>query len=57
MTLDGSFCHHHLPGKKVWDWVHFFIWILFGNIWISIRNIFEMCMDVHVFYAEFIRIM
>ena len=49
MTLDGSFYCHHLPGKKVRDLVHFFIWILFGNIRVSIRNILEMCTDVHVF--------
>ena len=49
MTLDGNFCHHHLPGKKVWDLVCFFIRILFGNIQISIQNIFKMCTDVHVF--------
>ena len=31
------------------------------NIWITIRNIFKMCMDMYAFfntvYAEFIRIM
>ena len=53
MTLDGSFCHHHLPGKKVWDLVHFFIQILFGNIQISIQNRFKMCTDVHVFLIRY----
>ena len=55
MTLDGSFCCHHLPGKKVWDLVHFFIQILFGNIRISIQNIFKMCTDVHVFFIRYMQ--
>ena len=55
LILDGSFCCHHLPGKKVWNLVHFFIQILFRNIWISIQNIFKMCMDVHVFLIQYMR--
>ena len=57
MTLDGSCCHHHLPGKKVWNLVCFFIQILFGNIQISIQNIFKMCTDVHVFLIWHMRIL
>ena len=59
MTLDGSFCHHHLPGKKV---LYVFIFASYTeNIQITIHNIFEMCMDMYAFfytvYVEFIQIM
>ena len=57
MTLDGSFCCHHLPGKKVWDLVHFFIWILFRNIRIFIWNVHRCACVFYMVHVEFIQIM
>ena len=48
MTLYGSFCCHHLPGKKV---LYVFIFGSYTeNIWITICNIFKMCMDMYAFF-------